>query len=183
MGKEGAFFPDWDSRIKHPASHWCHEARGGTLPRPAPAFEVKEAKSGDSYRADSWTVHTQSVQHVEPYLESLAFRFETSAGSVVFAGDCADCPDLRDFAAGADTLVAACTHFGPSETDPAISEVITGSSDTAEIAAEADVNTLVLTHANSRFAQAETQEKVIAEIRETFDGAVFFPEELTTVSL
>ena len=183
LGVEGAFFDDWRSRVDHPASHACHQQRGGSLPRPAPSVDAKDVAPGRIAAADSWAATAARVRHVEPTLESLAYRFDTDEGSVVFAGDCADCPDLRELARGANTLVAACTHFGAGSMRAAITDVITGTVEVAEIAQEAGVGRVVLTHVSPTFSKPGAKERAVADVARRYSGDIVFPAELATVEL
>jgi len=183
LGNEGAFFDDWKARIEHPASHDCHTQRGGSLPRPAPSVDAKDLGVGETVKSGSWTASAERVHHVEPWLESLAYRFDTDQGSILFTGDCGDCQELRRFAEGVGTLVIACTHFGRTRTRPAIADVITGTSEVAEIAQEAGVQRVVLTHVSPNFSRPGVKEAAIAEVARAYGGEVFFPGELTTVEL
>jgi len=183
LGREGAFFDDWNSRINHPASHACHRQRGGVFPRPGPAVEAKDVGPGRIAESDSWVVTAATVHHVEPGLASLAYRFDTDRGSVVFAGDCGDCNELRQIAQGIETLVIACTHFGPSETDPALADVITGTPEVAEIGHESGARRMILTHASPNFSKPGTKERAIAEVARAYSGGIIFPDELATVDL
>ena len=185
LGRDGAFFDDWHARIHHPASQESFTSRGGILPRPPPAITARDVGPGPVAKTDSWTATAERVHHVEPMLESLAYRFETQEGSVLFAGDCTDCPELRRFAKGVDTLLIACTHvFGRSRTSAVIENVITRSAEeVSEIARECDVRRVVLTHANSYFARPDIKAQAIAEIAKTYDGEILFPNELTTVEI
>ena len=183
LGEGGAFHDDWRSRLEHPASHACHTQRGGTLPRPAPAVEATDLEPGATVESDAWRVTTSYVHHVEPTLQSLAYRFETGEGSVLFAGDCGDCPELRQLAQGVDSLVVACTHFGRAQTSAAIADVITGTTEVAEIAAEAGACRVVLTHVSPNFSKPGVKEKAIADVAQSYRGEILFPSELTTLDL
>jgi ribonuclease BN (tRNA processing enzyme) len=183
LGPEGAFFVDWNSRIEHPASHDCHTQRGGELPRPAPAIEAHDIGPGEVAETDAWVATAERVHHVEPTMTSMAFRFETDRGAIVFAGDCGDCKELRRFARGANTLVIACTHFGSPPSTPAIVDVITGTPEVAEIASEAEVRRVVLTHVSPNFSRPGVKEKAVREVARGFGGEIVFPNELTTVDL
>lgn len=179
----GAFFEDWQSRVRHPASHEVHRQRGGVLPRPAPAVEAADLESGQQVRCGGWLATAQRVHHVEPWLESLAYRIETDEGSVAFAGDCGDCPELRSFAGGADTLVIACAHAGRTRTNAAIADVITGVEEAAEVARESGARRVVLTHASPGMTAPERRQQAIDEVARACGGVVLFPPELTTVDL
>lgn len=176
LGRDGAFFDDWHSRIVHPG--------GSVRPRqkPPPAVLSRDVGPGPVAKTDSWTASAERVHHVEPTLESLAYRFETQEGSVLFTGDCADCLELRRFAKGVDTLVIACTHFGRSR-NAAYASVITGTEEVSEIAKECGARRVILTHANPTFGRSDNKERAIAEIAKTYDGEILFPNELTTVEI
>lgn len=181
LGEDGAFFPDWCSRMKHPASLEVHRLRGESLPRRPPVVEAEDIGDGAVVESESWKVIVRSVHHVEPRLVSLSYRFETGERSVVFAGDCGYCDVLRELAKGADTLVIACTHFGALHLPPAITDVINGVPEVVEIAEGASVRRLVLTHATPGFAREK--EKAIGKIARSFSGKIPFREELISVNL
>ncbi len=180
LGTEGAFFDDWNSRIHHPVSQAIHKRRGGSLPRPAPAIDARDVGPGKVAEGEGWTATAARVHHVEPGLESLAYRFDTDRGSIVFAGDCGDCESLRKLAQGADTLVVACVYIGRSK---AYADIITGTGEAADIALAAGVRRVLLSHAAPGFSRPEKKEQAIADVARTFDGIVLFPDELTTVEL
>jgi len=182
LGEGGAFETDWRSRVTHAASHWCHRARGGVFPRPAPAVEAHDIDTGFCLEVGRWSVRAARVKHVEPTMVSLAYRFDTPAGSIVFAGDCADCEALRELSHDADNLVVACTHFGPPMS-PAITEVIAGTPDVAAIARAAGVKRLILSHTSPNFAQPGEKEKAVAAVARDCDAEIVFPAELATVDL
>jgi len=181
LGRQGAFFPDWQARVKHPASQKLHKGRGGRMPRPAPAIEARDVGPGKIAESDAWTATAARVHHIEPWLESLAYRFDTAEGSILFAGDCADCPELRALAQGADTLVLACAYVG--DYDPVVADVITGAAEAGEIAHEAGARRLILSHFSPAFCRPSTREKALAEAAQSFTGDTLLPNELTTVEL
>jgi len=180
IGPEGVFFPDIHARVKHPVSVMLFRGRGGEPPRPAPSFEARDVEPGKVEQTDAWTATAARVHHVEPWLISLAYRFDTSHGSIVFAGDCGDCPELRALAEGADTLVIACVAFGTAKRYEGI---ITGTQEVGDIAKAAGVRRVVLTHAPSGLASPSGKKRAIGLVAEAFDGEVLFPEELTTLDL
>jgi len=183
VGEKGAFAIDWKSRVNHPASHACHQQRGGVLPRPTPALQVQDVSRGLVAQTEFWTASAVCVHHVEPTMVSMAYRFDTDQGSIVFAGDCADCRELRDMAKGAETLVIACTHFGSPPTAPAIADVITGTPEVAAISQQAGVRRVVLTHMSPNFTRPGVKERAIADVACRYTGEILCPDELTTVDL
>lgn len=183
LGENGAFAIDWKSRLEHPASHVCHTMRGGKLPRPAPAVQARNLESGTVIENEHWSVKTVQVKHVEPTMISLAYRFDLPGSSIVFAGDCADCSELRQLAEGADTLVMACTHFSGKNTRREIADVITGTVETAAIACEAGVKKVVLTHMSPNFVKPGERERAVVEVARSFSGEIFCPDELSSIVL
>jgi len=180
IGPQGVFFPDVNARVKHPVSVMLFRGRGGEPPRPAPCFEARDVDAGNVEQSDAWSVTAARVHHVEPWLVSLAYRFDTPQGSIVFAGDCGDCPELRELARDADTLVIACVCFGTAEKYQGI---INGTQEVGAIAKAAGVRRVVLTHAPPGFASPSGKERAIGLVGEMFGGEVLFPEELTSVDL
>lgn len=179
LGEKGAFFPDWHSRVTAQVSIEIFQRRGGVPPRPAPAFEVRDLEPGEVEQTTSWTVTAARVHHLEPTLTSLAYRFDTDRGSIVFAGDCGDCPELRELAQGVDTLVAPCVLVGSAAKYHGI---IMGTDEVREIAKEAGVGRVVLTH-NGGANSPEKRKPFIKAVGEVFPGEVLFPDELTTIDL
>ena len=167
LGPSGAFYED----------------RKGVMPRPAPKVAAHDVGPGLVAETDAWRATAERVHHVEPWLESLVFRFDTEEGSVLFTGDCGDCASLRAFAKGVDTLVIACAHRGAATTSPAISDVITGAAEAADIAAEAGAKRVVLTHASPGYLKAGRKEIAVGIVARACDGAIVFPEEMTTLDL
>ena len=179
LGEKGAFFPDWHSRVAAPVSIEIFQRRGGVPPRPAPAFEVRDLEPGKVEQTASWTVTAARVHHLEPTLVSLAYRFDTDQGSIVFAGDCGDCPELRELAQGAETLVVPCVMIGNAEK---YHNVIMGTDEVREIAKAAGVRRVVLTH-NGSVNSPGKRKPFIEAVGKVFSGEVLFPDELTSIDL
>ena len=87
FGADGIYGPDIRARIEHRSSQDQFEARGGKLPRRRPAPKVTEIHAGSVISGDGWKVTVGHAQHVQPYLECLAFRIDTSEGSICYTGD------------------------------------------------------------------------------------------------
>lgn len=199
--KDGAFFDDWTARIKSPASQGYYQMAGGIMPRPQPRFDVQEITEGKIAETDSWSVSCAPVRHVdpvdgEPLLTSLAYRVETGHGSIVFAGDCDDCPTLRGLAKNADTLViktrAALQLPFVANGQPDISGIgkslATGDGKTLEqdgnLLGECAPRRVILTHlAPGFFSQTGFRERALATIGKNYKGLMLMPNELTTVDL
>ena len=181
IGEDGAFADDWQARVNAPISQNVHVNRGGTLPRPAPDYAVEEVTEGEVAKGDAWSVSAAQVHHVEPWLISIAYRVDTEAGSVVFAGDTGPCPALTDLARGADILIANCwDHQDVMETHGE-SDGMAGTVNSAQIARDAGVKRLVLTHTGSRLCAS--WEKGVADVAGIFDGEVIFGQEMMVLKV
>lgn len=183
IGESGAFSTDWKARVGHHLSHTMHISRGGSLPRPAPRADVTDTISGPVHEEDSLTVSSAPAEHVQPFLESLAWRLDTPQCSVVFTGDTQPCDRIVDLARGADALVSLCGNFQSTLRDRGIEEGQTGTLGAAEMAAEAGVKQLFLVHIGSDLSAAENRESGLAEIAGVFDGEVVLTDEMTSYEI
>ncbi len=184
FGKRGAFLPDIVARREHPISHHGHVKRGGTLPRPGIKVEAHDLDSGMVVAGKGWKATAVRVPHVEPYLITLAYRFDTDGGSVVFLCDAADCPELRELARGADTLVTGMVpvNFKEGDSSHPIRGVSADLSEVVDIAVDSGISTVVLVH------EAPHGEDVVAGLRrgyggKGYDGSVLRCAELESVEL
>ena len=106
--REGAFAHDWIARVNHPLSQSVYVNRGGVLPRKPPDVSAKDIGPGKVFSGADWEVHAAPAEHVQPYLDSLAYRLDTPDGSIVFTGDTQPCDSVRELARGADVLLCMC---------------------------------------------------------------------------
>jgi len=181
FGQGGAFEDDIRARIGHPASQAVHKARGGSLPRPAPLFDVKDIGPDAVVEGQGWRVTAAGVRHVEPWLQSLIYRVDSPSGSVVFTGDAGPCPALYDISRGADALVICAAYGGRAQPD--IAACVTGPEDAARIASQNGMKTVVLTHASPGMSQPGRMEATVAQVAGAFAGRIIFANELTTLVL
>ena len=180
--KIGAFAHDWIARINHPLSLGAYTSRGGVLPRKPPLVDPRDVGPGKVVSSDEWEVISAPAVHVEPWLDSLAYRVNTSSGSVVFTGDTAPCESVSKLAEGADVLVVTC--IGRQEEIEGTPEGVymCGTTGAGKMAAKAGVKKLILVH-NALIARHGKMELGIADVVKEFDGEVIFGEELLTVQL
>ena len=106
--KTGAFAHDWIARVNSPGSHVLHVRRGGTLPRRPPTVNAKDIGPAEVYKGTDWEVTTALAEHAQPWLDSLAYRVDSSQGSVVVIGDTRPCKTVADLAKGADVMLCCC---------------------------------------------------------------------------
>jgi ribonuclease Z len=183
IGPQGAFALDWKARVGAPVSQSVHANRGGTLPRPEPSLDVADVGPGTVLEEDGWRVTATRVHHVEPWLDSLAYRFDWAGGSIVFAGDTGPCGSLDKLAAGADVLVVNCWDHQQTMDDNGEAPGQTGTVDAARMASRAGTRMLILTHTGPQLSRPGQREKGIADIARIYRGEIIFSEELMCVDL
>lgn len=126
---------------------------------------------------------TARAAHVQPYLDSLAYRIDTAAGSVVITGDTARCPEVVALAHDADVLLCCCWDHqdGAEQIDECVGDGMSGTMcgpyDAASLAAEAGVARLVLVHATPSIAEPQASARAVQVAAEIFDGPVTFAHE------
>ena len=183
FGADGVYGPDIRARVEHRSSLDVYEARGGTLPRTRPAPQVTEIHAGSVVKGANWTLKVGHAQHVQPYLECLAFRLDTAEGSVCYTGDSGPSDTIVELARGCDLLIHMNHYFSGTEPSPAYRAACGNHRDNALIAKRAGVKTLVLTHLLAQIDRPAVREQIVHEIRETFDGAVIWGEDLMRLTL
>jgi ribonuclease Z len=183
FGEDGVYGPDIRARIEHQSSIDVFQARGGTPPRRRPAPRVREIHAGDVVTGTAWTVTVGRASHVQPYLECLAFRFDTADGSVCYSGDSGLSDELVELARGCDLLIHMNHHFSGTEPSPSYRAACGNHVDNAIVASRAGVKTLVLTHLLDQIDRPGLRERIVHEIKQTFDGTVIWGEDLMTIAV
>jgi ribonuclease BN (tRNA processing enzyme) len=140
------------------------------------------------------SVTARPVEHTIP---TFAYRIEDESGTAVYSADTGDPAPLEEFAANADILVQNCglspvgndgspadheswhqylaTNSQPSESP--VAEQHCTPEQAATVGAEADVDTLVLTH----LLPAYDRDAIISRASRIFDGAIHIAEPGLTV--
>lgn len=173
FAQDGAYGPDLTARINHPMSLQAFRNRGGEMPRQRPSLHVRELRPGDIVTEDAWTVHVDHAQHAQPHLESLAYRLEADAGSIVISGDTKPLAEMADLARGAHTLVHMAMEVDAARQRwPDIYAACTTARGAAEVAAAAGVQRVVLVHLGVEADDPSYAETMLNEAREAFDGEV-----------
>jgi ribonuclease Z len=183
FGGDGVFGVDIRARIEHQSSIDVFTARGGTLPRLRPAPVVSEVHAGAVVTGDGWKMTVGHAEHVQPYLECLAFRLDTAEGSVCYSGDSGPCDAIVELARGCDVLIHMNHHFSGSEPSAAYRAACGNHLDNAAIAQRAGVKTLVLTHLLAQIDRPGVRERIVHEIQEGFSGQVIWGEDLMRLTL
>ena len=183
FGVDGVYGADIRARLEHQSSLDVFAARGGTLPRLRPAPIVSELHTGATVSGDGWTMTAGHAQHVQPYLECLAYRLDTSHGSVCYSGDSGPCDAIVELARGCDVLIHMNHHFSGSEPSAAYRAACGNHIDNATIARRAGVKTLVLTHLLAQIDRPGLRERIVHEIQREFTGQVIWGEDLMRLTL
>jgi ribonuclease BN (tRNA processing enzyme) len=181
--ERGAFAHDWIARVNHPLSQQVYVNRGGTLPRRPPEVEVKDVGPGPVYETSGWRVSAAPAEHVQPYLDSLAYRLDSEEASIVFTGDTQPCASVVELARGADTLVSMCWDDQEIMDQNGEASGQCGTTGAARMAQEAGVKRLVLSHIGPHLASHGPLEKGIGDVRRVFGGQIVFAEELLRLDL
>jgi ribonuclease BN (tRNA processing enzyme) len=183
FGADGVYGPDIRARVEHRSSLDVYEARGGKLPRKPPAPKVTEIHAGSIVDGSSWKITVGHAQHVQPYLECLAFRLDTPEGSICYTGDSGSSDSIVELAKGCDLLIHMNHYFSGTEPSPAYRTACGNHRDNALIAKRAGVKTLVLTHLLAQIDRPAIREQIVHEIQEVFEGRVIWGEDLMRLTL
>ena len=180
--KVGAFAHDWIARVNHPLSLGAYTSRGGVLPRKPPSLDARDVGPGIVCRGKDWEVVSAPAEHVQPWLDSLAYRVNTDQGSYVFTGDTRPCQSVADLAKGADVLVFVCVGTDEDIKDTEEFNYMCGTTGAAKLAQEAGAKKLVLVH-NTRIGDHGVMEWAIADVARVYDGEIIMGEELMEVPM
>ena len=183
FGVDGVYGPDIRARVEHRSSLDVFEARGGTPPRKRPAPRVTEIHAGSVIEGSGWKITVGHAQHVQPYLECLAFRIDTKEGSVCYTGDSGSSDAIVDLAKGCDILIHMNHYFSGTEPSPAYRAACGNHRDNAIVAKRAGVKTLVLTHVLAQIDQPGIREQIVHEIQQVFEGRVVWGSDLMRLTL
>ena len=178
IGENGTFAHDWKARVNHPASQRIHVNRGGTLPRQPPDVFAKDVGPGKVYSGKDWEMTAAHAEHVQPYLDSLAYRLDAPEGSVVFTGDTQPCQSVVDLARDADAMLCMCWDDQDVMDANGEGSAVCGTTGAAQMAQEAGVKKLVLVHIGHNLAKHGAMEKGIGDIKRIYGGQVIFSDEL-----
>ena len=181
IGENGAFSHDWKARVNHPLSQQVFVNRGGTLPRRPPSVDAKDVEPGPVCTGDHWQVTSSRAEHVQPWLDSLAYRVDTDQGSVVFTGDTQPCQTVTDLAKGADIMLCMCWDDQELMEENGEAAGQCGTIGAARMAQEAGVGRLVLVHIGPHLSSHGPMEKGIGDIRRIYGGELIFSEELMRI--
>jgi len=179
----GLFAHDWIARVSHPLSQRIHVNRGGTLPRKPPQVEATDIGPGPVFKAANWSVNSAPAKHVQPYLDSLAYRFDTADGSIVFTGDTEPCSSVIELAKDADLMLCMCWDEQSNMSDNGENEGQCGTTGAAEMAQAANVKKLALVHIGPNLSDPAVMNSAKSDISDIFSGEIIFANELDKLYL
>jgi ribonuclease BN (tRNA processing enzyme) len=180
---DGAYVPDWNARVEHPGSRRVFSNRGGARPRTPPQIDVTEIDATFVLEEAGFTVRAADTVHAQPYLESVAYRIDGDGASIAFTGDTEPVASVVDLARGADMFVCMCWDTDRAMNEEGVSRGMTGAGSAGQLAADAGVGTLVLTHICPRLDAPEAREEAIREAKNVFGGPVVLGEELMVLEV
>ena len=181
---DGVFAHDWLARVNHPLSQRIHVNRGGSLPRPKPVVDARNIVPGYMLQGDGWRITTAAAQHVQPYLDSIAYRVDTADGkSVVFTGDTEPCDSVESLARDADLMLCMCVGDQSEIEAQGMDIGQCGTVAAGRMAQRAGVKALALVHVNPFLSRHGAMEAGIGDVSEVYDGEIIFTHELMKISL
>lgn len=183
IGEDGVFSHDWKARVNAPTSQTVFENRGGTLPRPPPVVDAVDIEAGDVFETDRWRVRSAHAQHVQPFLDSIAYRIDSDAGDIVITGDTEPCDSVVELARGARALLSMCWDHQATMDMDGEKFGQCGTIGAARMAAEAQVEKLVLVHRGPALESEESAARALADVSAIFDGEVVMADELDVLDL
>ena len=179
--EKGLFAHDWLARVHHPLSQVTYRDRGGRLPRAKPRILARDVGPDFVRQGARWKISAARAEHVQPHLESLAYRLDTATGSIVIAGDSRPCDAITGLARGADILLMMCWESAEVVDGTDLAQGTCSIRGAAETAAAAGVRQLVMVHIGERLTRPEMRETRELEARQAWDGRIIWGEELTRV--
>ncbi|MDH3250854.1 MAG: MBL fold metallo-hydrolase [Acidimicrobiia bacterium] len=183
IGVDGVFAHDWKARVGWEISQQVFVNRGGTLPRPAPVVNAQDIGEGVTIEGADWEVRTAGAVHVQPFLDSLAYRIETGGGSVVITGDTEPCDSVVELARDATALVSMCWDHQDAMDECGEGPGQTGTTGAARMARDANVEKLILVHRGPGLEGDESVERALADVTAIYDGDVVFADELDVLDI
>jgi ribonuclease BN (tRNA processing enzyme) len=175
---DGAYVCDWNARVEHPGSQRVFANRGGKARRTAPKIDSADVDANFVWEEKGLLVRAAETMHVQPYLDSLAFRIETEQECIVFTGDTELVDSVRQLARRADMLISMCWDTGADAEAAGEDRGMLNTTTAGVLAMAAGVPTLVLTHLTPHLDTPEGRRQGLREIESVFDGVVLFAEEL-----
>jgi len=183
----GVYGPDIRFRIEE-NREVIRRTQGGHQRREAISdVAVHEIGSGVAAVGDGWRVIADYVRHGDfpdaPDFDwrCLGYRIESGAEVITISGDTVPCPGVIGLARDADLLVQCCMWPESALTNPTVQilteSVLPTTTQAGQIAAEAGVKRLVLTHLSPSVNETEA----LADVRQHYQGEVLLGSDLLVI--
>ncbi len=159
--------------------------------------DVQEVEAGTVYDEDGLTIRMFNVDHA-PIEPAVGYRFDWNGTSVVISGDTVKSDNLIEAAKGCDILVHEAMNETPlnavrrgmQRNNPRMAQLLTDAMDyhtptlqVAEIARDAGVGKLVLTHLLPSITPNERNEAVFVRgMADIYDGPILVGRDLMRIT-
>ena len=183
IGKDGLFKHDLIARMNFSGSKQVYVNRGGKLPRKGPKFIAKNIGEGEIFSTKNWKVTAATAVHAQPYLDSLEYRIDGPAGSMVFTGDTEPCESVENLAKNADIMFCMCWDEQTEIEKNNEARGQCGTLDAAKLAQAANVKKLALVHVGPNLSKDSENKKAIEDIKKVYDGEVILSNELMAIDI
>lgn len=183
FGRDGVFRQDQAARTASAGSQAIMKSRSGKE-RSWIEIDVTEIESsGPVCRTDRWSVSATPTEHVETYMETLAYRVDSDEGSIGIAVDSAPTQAVIDLTRGADILLHDCSVTEEFGDRFGLQRAHSGPKGAARVAAEANVRKLVLDHILPDLDNPSTVAEMLQEASSIFPGKVYIGEDLMRIEV
>jgi len=183
FGEEGIFRQDQTARFGIRGSQQTMRDRTGHALSKIKVDVFEKHTSRWVYDAGPWQVTAAKTDHVQPYMDTYAYRLDSDEGSVVIAVDSAPAQAVVDLAQGADLLVHECSATKEVIHRYGFEKMHTWPEAVVDIASQAGVGKLALVHFFRQTDKPETLAQMEVTIREGFDGEVYMGQDLLRISI
>ncbi len=183
FGPGGVFAADLTARTEDVPSQQIYAERGGELPRLWPAPQVTEISKSFELKRNDWHLRALPVPHAQPFLDSFGFRVDCAGKSFVFSGDSGPSKALTRLAEGADLLAHMCFQLSGDSPGQKWSAGSSGHMEIAEMASEAGIKKVILSHLRSHMDEEGVHERMISDMAAVYDGEIVVGEDLDTFAL
>ncbi len=182
FGDDGVYAGDIRSRIRGAGRRFYRALGIESLPSPKPT--VREIAYGDTIdMGQSFKITAARTQHVQPYLESLAYRIESDRRIIVISGDAAPSKELIDLSRGADLLVHECTKLDIKRSGMHMQNIHSSPTTVAKTATDANVKKLVLLHFGPEAEDPNVLDEFRKVVKMNYDGEFFLAKDLDQVEI
>lgn len=154
-------------------------------------FQVIDISPGWSLHSDYGYISAEKMSHgdnlglsAEQWL-CLGYRLEAENKVLAIAGDTVACSGLNKVAQDADALVLSCylaeAEVAALHSEALVHYIIASSGQVGQIASQANVKSLILTH--FRRKSAEMMASLADDVRATFYGSLHIAEDLMVIEI